>query len=343
MLTFIATIFVFCLIIFIHELGHFATAKFFGVIVHEFAIGMGPKIWGIHRNGTEYSVRALPLGGYVKLEGEDGASDDKNAFCNKSIFARFVVLASGAFMNFVLGFLIYIFLMSSATGFGSNVVGEVVDGSAFADSGIVAGDTIVKMENDMYSSNIYTFNDISFFTYRNGTEPVDITFMRDGVEKCIVGVVPKYSETDGRHIYGFKAQVEPRTFGNVIKYAYHQSVFVVRVVLTSFGDLIRGRAGASDISGPVGIVGEIGNAAREGFATLLNLAALISINLGVVNLLPIPALDGGRILFLIYELVRRKPVPADKEALVHAIGFMMLIAFMLVVTFFDVSKIFNKL
>ena len=342
MLTLVATIVVFCLIIFIHELGHFVSAKLFGVTVHEFSIGMGPKIWGTNRGGTDYSVRALPVGGYVKLEGEDGASEDKNAFCNKGIFARFVVLASGAFMNFVLGFLLYIFLMSSATGFGSNVVGEVIEGSAFYDCGIESGDVIVRMESDKYSSKIRTFNDISFFTYRNGNDPVTITYVHDGVEKAIVGMVPKYSEEEGRYLYGFKAEVAPKTFGNVIKFAYHQSVFVGKVVVISFADLIRGRAGASDISGPVGIVSEIGNAARAGLANLVNLAALISINLGVINLLPIPALDGGRILFLIYELIRRKPVPADKEAMVHAIGFMILIGFMLIITFFDITKLFNN-
>ena len=342
MLTFIATIVVFCLIIFIHELGHFVSAKLFGVTVHEFSIGMGPKIWGSARGGTEYSVRALPVGGYVKLEGEDGASEDKNAFCNKSIFARFVVLASGAFMNFVLGFVLYLIIMSTATGFGSNVVGEVIENSAFYDSGIVAGDVIVHMESEEYSSKIRTFNDINFFTYRNGTEPVTVTFVRDGVERAVVGMVPKYNEEEGRHLYGFKAEIAPKTFGNVIKYAYDQSVFVGKVVLSSFADLLRGRAGASDISGPVGIVTEIGNAAKAGLATLANLAALISINLGIINLLPIPALDGGRILFLIYELIRRKKVPADKEAMVHAIGFMLLIGFMLIITFFDITKLFNK-
>lgn len=343
MLTLIATIVVFCLIIFIHELGHFVSAKLSGMTVHEFSIGMGPKIWGTTRGGTDYSVRALPVGGYVKLEGEDGASDDKNAFCNKSIFARFVVLVSGAFMNFVLGFLLYILLMSSATGFGSNVVGEVIENSAFYDCGIEAGDVIVHMESENYSSRIRTFNDISFFNYRNGTDPVTLTYIHDGVERAVVGLVPKYSEEEGRYLYGFKAGVAPKNFGNVIKYSYYQSVFVGKVVLISFADLIRGRAGAADISGPVGIVSEIGNAAKAGLATLANLAALISINLGVINLLPIPALDGGRILFLIYELIRRKPVPADKEAMVHAIGFILLIGFMLIITFFDITKLFNNL
>ncbi|MBQ8525562.1 MAG: RIP metalloprotease RseP [Clostridia bacterium] len=339
MLTAVSAIVVFCVIIFIHEFGHFITAKLFKMTVHEFSIGMGPKLFGFARGGTEYTLRALPLGGFVRLEGEDGGSDDVNAFCNKSAFARFVVLASGAVMNFILGFVIFVFIMSQQAGFYTNITGEVLPDSAFADAGVVSGDRIVKMSGEDFSSKISDYNDINLFVYKNGNNSSEITFERDG-ETFVKSIAPKYSEADGRYLYGFRPYVEPKSFGGVFKYAYYNSVYVIKAVVISLTDLIRGMVSVSEMSGPVGIVGEIGNAARSGILSLLSLAALISINLGVMNLLPIPALDGGRLLFILIEIIRRKPLPAEKEAIVHAVGFALLIAFMLVITFFDITKLF---
>ena len=338
MLTAISAIVVFCVIIFIHELGHFLTAKSFGMTVNEFSVGMGPHIGGFKRGGTEYSLRVLPLGGYVKLEGEDGDSEDKNAFCNKPRLTRLVVLAAGAFMNFVLGFLLFAVIMSNAQSFATNKVGTVLEGSAFADAQIQSGDEIISLTGKSYSTKVRSYNDITYFMYKNGNENAEIVFRRDGAEFG-VNISPKYSEENGRYILGFTPMPEGKTFFGVIKYTWYQSLFVIKVVIFSFVDLIKGSVPASDISGPVGIVGEIGNAAKNGILSLINLAALISLNLGVVNLLPIPALDGGRILFVLIEIIRRKPIPADKEAMVHALGFVLLIALMLVITFFDISKL----
>lgn len=339
MVTAISAILIFCIIIFIHEFGHFITAKLFKMTVHEFSIGMGPKIFGFHKGGTDYSLRALPLGGFVRLEGEDGASDDVNAFCNKSRFSRFVVLASGAIMNFVLGFFIFLFIMFSQTGYVSNITGEVMQNSAFAEADVISGDKIIKMSGQGYSSKIKDYNDISLFIYKNGTNSADITFERNG-KTFVKTITPKYSEENDRYMFGFSPYIEPKSFGGAFKYAYYNSVYVVKAVILSLTDLIRGLVPASQMSGPVGIVGEIGNAAKNGLMSLLSLAALISINLGVMNLLPIPALDGGRLLFIVIEFIRRKPLPADKEAMVHAIGFAILISFMLIITFFDITKLF---
>lgn len=338
MLTAVSAIIVFCVIIFIHELGHFVTAKLFGVTVNEFSVGMGPRLGGFRRGGTDYSLRALPLGGYVKLEGEDGESEDTNAFCNKPRYARLIVLAAGAFMNFVLGFLLFAIIMSCAASFATNKVGTVLENSAFADAGIQVGDEIIAMHGDSYSTKVRTYNDITYFMYKNSNNSAEIIFRRDGAEFGVV-TAPKYSDENGRYLLGFKPMPEDKTFFGVLKYTWYQSLFVIKVVLFSFVDLIKGSVPASDISGPVGIVGEIGNAARNGILSLINLAALISLNLGVVNLLPLPALDGGRILFVLIEMIRRKPVPPDKEAMVHALGFVLLIGFMLVITFFDISKL----
>lgn len=339
MTTAISAIIIFCLIIFIHELGHFVSAKLFGMTVHEFSIGMGPKIFGWTKKGTQYCLRAFPLGGFVKLEGEDGDSDDLGAFCNKGKFARFVVLSSGAIMNFVLGFFLFVIIMSFAQGFATNEIGTVLPDSAFSQAEILPGDVIVRMDSDVYSTSVRTYNDITYFSFRNGDNPADITFLRDG-EKFTKTITPLFSESENRILYGFSASVEDKSFVGVIKYSFYQSLFVIKVVVNSFVDLIKGSVPASDISGPVGIVGEIGNAAKNGIFSLMNLAALISLNLGVVNLLPLPALDGGRLLFIIIEFIRRKPVPPEKEAMVHGLGFFMLLLFMLFVTFMDISKLF---
>lgn len=339
MTTAISAIIIFCLIIFIHELGHFISAKLFGMTVHEFSIGMGPKIFGWTKKGTQYCLRAFPLGGFVKLEGEDGNSDDPGAFCNKGKFARFVVLSSGAIMNFILGFFLFVIIMSFAQGFVTNKIGTVLSDSAFSKADILPGDVIVRMDSDVYSTSVRTYNDITYFSFRNGDNPADITFLRNG-EKFIKTITPLFSASENRLLYGFSASVEEKTFVGVIKHSFYQSIFVIKVVVNSFVDLIKGTVPASDISGPVGIVGEIGNAAKNGIFSLINLAALISLNLGVVNLLPLPALDGGRLLFVIIEFIRRKPVPPEKEAMVHGLGFFMLLLFMLFVTFMDISKIF---
>ncbi len=339
MTTAISAIIIFCLIIFIHELGHFVSAKLFGMTVHEFSIGMGPRIFGWTKKGTQYCLRALPLGGFVKLEGEDGSSDDLGAFCNKGKFARFVVLSSGAIMNFVLGFLLFVIIMSFAQGYATNKIGTVLPDSAFSQANILPGDVIVRMDSDVYSTSVRTYNDITYFSFRNGNNPADITFSRDG-EKFTKTISPLFSESENRFLYGFSAEIEDTSFTGVIKYSFYQSLFVIKIVVNSFIDLIRGTVPASDISGPIGIVGEIGNAAKKGIFSLMNLAALISLNLGVVNLLPLPALDGGRLLFIIIEFIRKKPIPPEKEAFVHGLGFFILLLFMLFVTFMDISKIF---
>ncbi len=347
MLTALYTIVVFCLIVAIHEFGHFAAAKLTGVTVHEFAIGMGPKLFSFSKNNTLYSLRLLPLGGYVKLEGEDEDSSDVNAFCNKKPWQRFIVLFAGAFMNFLLGFLLYIILFSCAGGITTNVIGEVSPGSPFSANGIKSGDVILSMESDGYKSDISDYNDISYFIARNSGKEVKFVFERNGRE-FVKTITPSEVEGYKGRIFGFKPYVEKTNVSNVIVASFRQCKFVVKVVFGSFVDLFTGRLSFSSMSGPVGIVNEIGTAAEEGLRvnflqSLLNvmsLAALISINLGVMNLLPLPALDGGRIMFVLIEAVRRKPIDRNKEGIFHFIGFVLLIALMIIITFSDIKRIF---
>lgn len=338
MLTAVYTIIVFCLIIAIHEFGHFITAKLTGMTVHEFAIGMGPKIFGFTKGGTDYKFCLLPIGGYVKLEGEDDESDDPNAFGNKKPWQRFLVLVAGAVMNFVLGFVLFVILCSFSNGFATNVVNTVVEQSAFDDAKIKSGDVIVRMEGANFKTSVHDYYDIYYFSYKNGNSEATITFKRDG-EKFVKKISPKYMETEQRAIFGFSTKIQKPTPVSVVCAAYRQSVFVVKVVVSSFADMLTGNVHMSDMSGPVGIVNEIGTAAKNGVRDVIYLAGLISLNLGVVNLLPLPALDGGRIVFVIIEKLRRKPIDKNKEGFVHFIGFALLILLMIFITYADIMKL----
>jgi len=347
MLTAIYTILVFCLIIAIHEFGHFVVAKLCGMTVHEFAIGMGPKIIGHKGKKTDYTVRLLPIGGYVKLEGEDGESDDINAFCNKKPWQRFLVLFAGAFMNFVLGFIIFIIIVASSGQIATNTIGNVIEDSSFHNAGIRKGDTVVYMESKNYNSSIDDYNDINYFLSQSGDVETTITFERDG-KKFTKTLSPSFVAGYKDKMFGFSPKLEKTNIVNVPVAAYRQSKFVVKLVVDSFVGLITGKVPVSQLSGPVGIVNEIGNAAEEGMKSsfldgLLNvmfLAALISINLGVVNLFPLPALDGGRIVFVVIEWIRRKPIDRNKEGIVHFIGLVILLLLMVFITFSDVLRIF---
>lgn len=338
MLTAIWAILIFCVLIFIHEFGHFLTAKLSGMTVHEFAIGMGPKILGFRTKNTDYSLRLLPIGGFVKMEGEDGDSADPNAFCNKSAFKRFIVLFAGAFMNVLLGFVIFVIIFSSSGSVVSNRIDSIIEDSAFEIAGIEPGDKIVRMEGEKYSSNIRSYRDVSMFISLNGSDKARITFERDGNE-FTKDISPKYDEGEKRTLFGFSPSFEEITPLGALYHGFWQCIFVIKSVFLSLWWLISGVVPASSMSGPVAIVSEIGTAAKEGWRMVLNFAGFISVNLGVMNLLPIPALDGGRILFLAIEKIRGKKMNPEREGLINFIFFAILIAVMVAVTFSDVSKL----
>lgn len=365
MLTIISAIIVFGLLIGVHEAGHLIAAKSVGVTVFEFAIGMGPKLFSFTKGGTKYSLRLLPIGGYCKMDGEDEHSENKGALCNKTVWQRLIVVASGAIMNIILGFLIYIVCTSVySPSIGVNTVESVIPKSPAYLAGIQAGDKVVEIDD----ANVYTPSDINFEIYKQGNQEFEITFKRDG-EKYRKMIKPalyigEYETEDGKAGGGFFADestpeeiknnygryIMGITFSNVektplqvIKSALYQSRSTVRVVFYSLKMLITGQVGMNDVSGPVGIVEQIGTSAKSGLLSLLMLVALITINLGIFNLLPVPALDGGRIFFLIVELIRRKPIPPEKEGVVHFVGLALLLIFMLVVTANDIFKLVTEI
>ncbi len=340
-LTAVYSVLIFSVIIFVHEFGHFITAKLFGVKVHEFAIGMGPAIFKKQKGETLYAVRLIPIGGFCAMEGEDGESDDPRAFGNKSKIKRLIILAAGAIMNLILGFtVISIFLGVYNQGyFVSTVIDSVEEGMPAYEAGLRAGDTVIKVNghrvNIKNEVDIYgTFDEEYNLVVKRGGEKLSFSVMPKEVEQEIEGV--KYK----RKLIGISFRTEEKNFARVIEYAFKNTVFMGRLVFISLQQLISGAVSPSSLSGPVGIINEISTAASSGLADILYLMALITINIGLFNLLPIPALDGGRILFIFIEAVIRKPIPAKYEGLCHGIGFALLILLMLFATGNDIMRIF---
>ena len=335
-MTLIYAVLIFGVLIFVHELGHFAVAKSFNILVHEFSVGMGPAVFKRKKGETRYSLRALPIGGFVKLEGEEGVSDNPRAFCNASAVKRILVLAAGAFMNILLGFFIYILILGFAQTVAVPVIEDVIASSPAAEAGLLKNDRITQIG----SAKVHIYSDVMLELYLNGGNPIDITVDRGG-ERLTFNVIPK--EDSGRFIIGFKAKTEKPDFKNVVSGAFYNTVFIVKAVFISLRELIFGRVSMSEMSGPVGIVGEISEAAKYGISEVLSLAALIAVNLGVMNMLPLPMLDGGRVVFVLIEVLRAgKPVKPETEGYIHMIGFILLMALMLFVTYSDVLKLFKR-
>ena len=350
MVTLISAILVFGFLIFIHEFGHFITARLFKVTVNEFAIGMGPKLvsWQSKKSGTKYSVRALPIGGYVSMVGEDGENalsegdsftGDPNGFDRKPAWQRFIITVAGAFVNLLFGFLA-MFILTAMIRIGGTTIHSFMSSEdtgyeiSTESSGLMVGDEIVRINGKRVS----IIDELYYEVNRQAIEPVDVTVIRDGKELVIPDVVFPGMESGGE-LFGmvdFVVYAKQKTFSNFFDYAFGKSFLMVRMVFESLFDLITGRYSLGAISGPVGISSAIGEATRSGFPTLLNIVVMISINLGVMNLLPIPALDGGRMLTILVEMVTRRRVPPKVEGLINGIGLILLITLSLIVMVKDV-------
>lgn len=328
MLTAISAVFVFLMVILVHEFGHFAVAKIVGIKVNEFAIGMGPKLLQTRKGETEYTIRILPIGGYVKMEGEDENSDNPRSFNNVSVFSRIGVLIAGAFMNFILA-IIVLSIVSFGTGVATTTMEEIVPDSPAQKSGIRAGDTIISINGRQTKSWENIVNEINNSSI---DKEIDIEVIRQN-KKQIISVNPV--EEDGRTIIGIIPKME-KSFVSSIKGGFQKTGMFLILMFDFIGMIFKGEVGLSSLSGPVGIIREVGVAANMGIYNLLYLLGFISVNLGFFNLLPIPALDGSRISFLLLELIRGKPIDPEKEGFVHFIGFILLISLMLLVTYRDI-------
>ncbi len=329
--TILSFIFVFGMIVFAHELGHFLTAKYNGIKVHEFALGMGPVL--VKRQGAEtlYSLRAFPIGGYVKMEGEDEASEDPRSFSNKKPLQRLLVLAAGAFMNFVLAYVLLVIIMFSM-GSPSNIVGDIVPDYPAVEAGIIAGDEIVSINGREIKNWDAVIENINS---SNG-EALKIEVIRDGDERLTFDVVPRVRD-DGGYQIGIQTKFVKR-IDQAFGMAWKQFISFFTDIFKFFTSIGKSEVDA-ELVGPVGLVSIIGEVSRQGIMNLLLLAAYISINLGIVNLLPFPALDGGRIIFVIIEMIMGKPIDREKEGYVHFIGFAILMALMVFLVFKDISRL----
>lgn len=363
LLTILIAILVFGLIIAIHEFGHFIAAKLNGVKVNEFAIGMGPKLIKFQKGETLYSLRVFPIGGFCAMEGEDTSSDNPCAFEKKKVWQRMTVVVAGAFMNIVLGFVLLIvttsmsplvptryisqFNNASCLDYGYNTKNWSIMSmqgnipvSSSDESGLMEGDEILSVNG----SNIWTITDLSYKLQTTDKNDFTVVVRRDG-EKITLDNVKFENKLSGGRM-DFKVVGEEKNFFNVLEFSFKDTISTGKLVWMSLSDLVTGKYGFHDLAGPIGTISVISEAASSGtniterLGSLLSLTVFITINVGIFNLLPIPGLDGSRLLFLIVEAIRRKPIKKEREAMVHLIGMAALFLFMIVITIQDVTKFF---
>lgn len=364
--TIIVFILVFGVVVISHELGHFLIAKLNGIKVLEFAIGMGPSIVKFNKGGTRYVLKLLPIGGACMFEGEDGVySDDKKndkdaaadeksvettgasgkAFNEVNVWARIATVFAGPFFNIILAFLLSLIVV----GFSGEVlpvVYSITEGYPAQEAGLAEGDVITQIDGE----RVYLQSDVTIASALNQGEPMTIAYRRGG-EQYTTTIVPKYSEEDARYYIGFAIgeTIECKGF-DLIKYSALNVRYWLKATIKSLVMLVQGKLSANDLSGPVGIAVTIDETIdtvkpygiSSVVLTMINFAVLLSVNLGVMNLLPLPALDGGRLLFMLVEVVRGKPVPPDKEGIVHFVGFVLLMMLMVFVLYNDIARIFAK-
>ena len=350
----LAAILIFGFLIAIHELGHFVAAKLSGVRVNEFSIGMGPELFSRVKGETQYSLRLLPLGGYCALEGEDEDTGDNRSFVRQGFWKKFIILAAGSFMNFVAGVLIIAILYANAAVFFTDSISGFAPEFPYeGENGLMVGDVFYKIDG----KRTYIRGDASMFLGMHRGDTIDLVMLRGG-EKVVLNDFPMtravYTGMEGETYTGFGLYVgihqEEATFLTKVRYTWYTAMDFVQMVWVSLGQLISGGAGVDDLSGPVGIVStitEVGTQAETtaaAWSQIFYLAALIAVNLAVMNLLPIPALDGGRIFFLVLDALClalfKRSVPEKWQTSINGAFFLALMLFMLAITFNDVTKLF---
>lgn len=346
----ILIILIFGIIVFFHEFGHFLFAKLNHIAVNEFSIGMGPAIVSFKKKETKYSLRIFPIGGYCMMEGEDEESDSENAFSNKPVWVRMLVVVAGPLFNFILAFIFAIILVHF-TGCDPATLYYVAPDSGAEEAGIAEGDTILEINGD----KIYNYRELLLYMQLNdASKPVELTMVTPDGDEYVTVVSPKLDENGEYKLGVIGGYVESEGIGTDLKYGALELRYWFKATITSLKMIFTGGVSSDDIMGPVGVGGafddvldevkEVSTTKKEEviniILNMLNWCILLSVNLGVMNLLPIPALDGGRLLFLIIEAVRRKKIPQDKEAFVNFIGFVLLIILMIVVFFNDIKNVF---
>lgn len=343
-MSYILALIIFSAIVIFHELGHFLLAKWNGIEVIEFSLGMGPRLLSHVWGDTRYSLKLLPIGGSCQMVGEEEASDSEGAFGNKSVWARIAVVAAGPVFNFILAWVLALIIVGSV-GYDNTKV-DIIPDSAAAEAGMEDGDQIISING----SRTWLYREVSLYSSLHQGQTATVVFERNG-EKQTVVLTPKQSDT-GAYLYGFSRTVQREKGGalETVGYSCAEIRYWLKATVESLKMLIGGQVGLEEMSGPVGIVSTIGDTYKESrvdgwyYVTMnmIMIAILLSVNLGVMNLLPIPALDGGRLVFLILEAIRGKAIPQEKESMVHFTGFVLLMGLMAVILFSDLHKLFIK-
>ncbi len=349
MTTLILFIVIFGLVVISHEFGHFLLAKANGIHVVEFSVGMGPTLLHFTKGDTKYSLKLLPIGGACMFEGEDGLAtkegeESEGSFLKAPVWGRISTVVAGPLFNFILAFIIALIMVNMVV-LRDPIATEVLDGSAAMEAGLQDGDRILALDGD----KVYLYEEIQMFTqlkYDGGD--IKVTYERDGVKIDTV-LTPKYDESAGRYMLGISnADFVELKGADGIKYAYYEIRKCVKMTYQSLAMMVQGKVERQDVAGPVGIANMVGETYEEAkeygwqnvLVNMMNITMVLSVNLGILNLLPFPALDGGRLVFLLIEVLRGKPVPPEKEGMVHFVGLMFFMILMVFVLFNDISNVF---
>ncbi len=354
-ITILVFILIFSIVVISHEFGHFILAKKNGIHVVEFSVGMGPTIVSHQGKETRYTLKLFPIGGACMFEGEDGLVNEENkgtdlqsiegTFQSANVWGRISTVFAGPFFNILLAFLLSLIVV----GFGGSdrpVIKGTMEGYPAAEAGIRAGDKIIRINGE----RIRVYREVSLISYANRGEELEIEYERNGIRHT-TEVVPMYDKTSGRYYIGLQGAGEYVKCSNlqIFEYGYYEVRYWLISTFKSIGMMFQGKVKADDLAGPVGIAQVIDNAIEETkpmglptvILTMINISILLSVNLGVLNLLPLPALDGGRLVFLLIEVLRGKPVPPEKEGMVHFAGFVLLMLLMVFVLYNDIMRLFQ--
>lgn len=375
--TIILFLIIFGVVVISHEFGHFIIGRRNGIRVLEFAVGMGPTLFSFEKGGVKYSLKLLPIGGACMFDGEDGMSEQEEekedggllrramvqpdipltedkpefmaqsygmAFTEAGVWKRIATVFAGPFFNFILAFVVAI-ILTAFSGADLPVVGQIAEDSAAEEAGLMSGDVITQINHE----TIHFYREVMVISAMNKGETLEIHYTRDR-QKGVASVTPRYDEDDGRYYIGIVGAGEYLECNplQVFQYGFYEVEYYAKTTYKSLGMLIRGQVSRDDVSGPVGIaqfVGESYDQAEENYGTssailtMLEIVVLLSVNLGILNLLPLPALDGGRLLFMLVEVVRGKPISPEKEGLVHFAGLVVFMVLMVFIMYNDIMKI----
>ncbi|MBE5892609.1 MAG: RIP metalloprotease RseP [Lachnospiraceae bacterium] len=348
MTTLILFILIFGVVVISHEFGHFLLAKASGIRVLEFSVGMGPTLFSFQKGDTKYALKLLPIGGACMFEGEDGLQTQEGepgegSFMKANVWKRISTVVAGPLFNFILAFIIALIMVNMIV-IRDPVATEVVEGGAAAEAGLQDGDRILSIDGE----RIRLYEEILLFTQTHKGGEVELGYERDGQEYAVT-IEPQFDDSTGRYMIGISNADFVKIKGiDSLRYAWYEIRYSVKMTYKSLGMLVKGQVGREDVAGPVGIaVNLVGKTYEESkqygwqsvLVNMMNITLMLSVNLGIINLLPLPALDGGRLMFMLIEVVRGKPVPPDKEGMVHFAGLIFFMVLMVLVLFNDIANI----